>query len=98
MNDFSSPDSFNRSIEIFNNSFKINEPVAAQPGDDEAQFESTEIVIVLNPPVHRQKDIEMKFGESEKRSILATAPTDLWNGLDMLRGEKLPHARRNALV
>jgi hypothetical protein len=77
---------------------KVNQPVALDVSDDEAEPEAAQVVLALHVAIDGHEDIEALGGKSQEFAVLAAAPTCLRNGLHRVTGKGVFEPRRQTLV
>jgi hypothetical protein len=77
---------------------KVNQAVALDVSDDEAEAKAAQIVLVLDASIDGHENIEALGGQSQELTVLAATPTCFRDGLDCVTGEGVLESHRQALV
>jgi hypothetical protein len=77
---------------------KINQPVALDVSDDEAEPKAAQIMLELHVSINGHEDIEGPSRQPQQFTVLAASPARFGDSFHRVTGEGVLESRRQTLV
>jgi len=77
---------------------KINQPVALDVSDDEAEAKATQIVLSVHASINSHEGIDAHGRQTQEFTVFAASPSRFRNSFHHVTGEGVLKSRRQTLV